>query len=374
MAISGVIYSYTTGGQGVATLDSLEAIISRISPEETPLFTMLETIPAINTKHEWIEDVLRGNTGVLGAAMTAACVSMRVADAANRIPCTTNYPVMIRVDEEIMKAYVRVTNKLTVQRGYNSTTTAAHSSNATVEIIADLGLEGADARTADARTRTRPYNMTQFFDGTILVSDTQQAIESAGIVPTEADYQAAIQMTQLKIQVEKAMLNGTRVDGSTSTFRSMGGLWHYISTNKTNASSSAVTKANIEADTKSCYDAGGKPSVLMCNSTQLNKIMNLYTDRIRSTPETIFGGANITRIITPFAAGGEMALIPNQFVAQHEYYILDMSKLKKAALISFRTIDIARTGSAVKMQVQGEYTLVCKNEAAHARRYGLAIT
>lgn len=374
MAISGVTYSYTTGGQGLVTLDSLEAIISRISPEETPLFTMLETIPAINTKHEWVEDALRGMTGVLGAAMTAACVSLRIADAANKVPCSTNYPVMLRVDEEIMKAYGRVTNVLTVTRKYNSTASAAHSSSAAVEIIADLGIEGADARTADARTRTRPYNMTQFFDGTILVSDTQQAVESAGIVNTEADYQAAIQMQQLKIQVEKAMINGTRVDGSTSAFRSMGGLWHYLSTNKSNASSLAVTKANIEADTKLCYDAGGKPSVLMCNSTQLNKIMNLYTDRIRSTPEGIFGGANITRIITPFAAGGELALIPNQFVAQHEYYILDMSKLKKAALIPFRTIDIARTGSAVKMQVQGEYCLVLKNEAAHARRYGLATT
>lgn len=374
MAIAGVIYSYTTGGQGLVNLDSLEAIISQISPEETPLFTMLETIPAISTKHEWIEDALRGMTGVLGAAMTAACVSLRVADAANRIPCSTNYPVMIRVDEEIMKAYVRVTNKLTVQRGYNSTTTAAHSSSATVEIISDLGIEGATARTADARTRTRPYNMTQFFDATISVTDTQQAIESAGIVNTEADYQAAQKLLELKIQVEKAMIMGTRVDGSSSAFKSMGGLWHYISTNKTNASSASVTEANIMADTKACYDAGGKPSVLMCNSAQILKINNLYANRIRATPETIFGGNNISRIIVPFAAGGELAIIPNQFCAQHEYYILDMSKLKKATLIPFFVKPLAITGSAVNRQVEGEYCIVVKNEAAHARRYGLATT
>jgi hypothetical protein len=374
MAISGVVYSYTTGGQGAVTLDSLEQVISMISPEETPLFTMLETVPAINTKHEWVEDALRGMTDTLAAAMTIAAVTMRVGNAASRIPCSTNYPVLIRVDEEYMEAYLRTTNKLTVVRGYNSTSSAAHSSSATVEIIADLGLEGGDARTALAQTRTRPYNMTQFFDGTIQVSDTQQAVESAGVVNTEADYQAAMQMKNLKIQVEKSLVNGTRVVGSTSTFRAMGGLWHYISTNKTNASSASVTEANIMDDAKKCFDAGGKPSVLMCNSAQMRKINDLYGSRIRTTPENIFGGINVSRILCPFAAGGELVLIPNQFVAQHEYYILDMGKLKKAALIPFRTVDIARTGSAVKMQVQGEYTLVCKNESAHARRYGLATT
>jgi hypothetical protein len=372
MAISGVIYSYTTGGQGAVTLDSLEQAISMISPTETPLFTMLETIPAINTKHEWVEDALRGMTDTLAHSMTIAAVTLRVGNAASRIPCTTNYPVLIRIDEELMKAYLRTTNKLTVVRGYNSTSSAAHSSSATVEIIADLGLEGQDARTALAQTRTRPYNMTQYFDATISVSDTQQAVESAGIVSTEADYQQAMRLLELKVQVERSMITGTRVDGSTSTFKSMGGLWHYISTNKTSAASAAVTEGNIEADIRACANAGGNPSVLMCNTVQMDKITGLYKDRIRSTPETIFGGANINRIINGKCANGELVLILNKWVPQHEYYILDMSKLKKAALIPFMSKNLAETGSAKKTMVYGEYCIVVKNESAHARRYGLS--
>lgn len=374
MAISGVTYSYTTGGQGAVNREDFDQIVSMISPYDTPLLTMLNRKIATNTKHEWQEDALRGMVDTLSDNMPAngASTAMRVNYGSTRWPVSTNAPIMARIDEEIIKAWARTTNLLTVVRAYNSTATAAHSSSASVEILGDLGIEGATARTAFAQTRTRPYNVTQVFDATVQITGTQEAISAAGVIQSESDYQAEQRMRELKIQIERSLISGTRVDGSTSTFRSMGGLWHYISTNKANASSAAVSEDNIDSDIKVCRDAGGQPSVLLANTTQMKKINALYKDRIRSTPEGIFGGANIQRIYSPNAADGELALITDVWVPQHEYYILDMSKLFLAELRPFKTKPLAETGDSKLQQVICEITLEVKNESAHARRYGLS--
>jgi hypothetical protein len=198
------------------------------------------------------------------------------------------------------------------------------------------------------------------------------AMIAAGVIGNELDYQTANRLNELKISVERMMVTGTRSVGSTSTFRHMGGMWSIIATNKTNASSAVLSEANIEADLKACYDAGGNPSIIMANSTQIGKIQNLYKDRIRATAENIFGGANIERIITPYGADGSVALILNRWVPQHEYYVLDMSKLALGRLVGFHTEELAHTGSFKSMLVTGEYTFIMRNESAHARRYGLS--
>ena len=373
MAISGVIRSYDNNA--VTNREDLANVISMISPTETPFLTMLNRGPkAVNTKHEWGEDALRGMTDTLAAAASTACSNLIIHNAATRVPCSTNYPVLVRIDEEYILATSRTTNYInTFTRGYNSTTTAAHSSSASVEIIGDLDPEGSAARTALAQTKSRAYNYTQVFRDTISVSGTQQAIIEAGIVGSESDYQIAQKYKELAIKVERALISGTRaVNTSSSNFRSMGGLWSFISTNKTNASSAAITEANIMDDAKSCYDAGGRPSILMCNSTQMQKIINLYTSRVRTSVEAIFGGLEITKIACPWTADGTLSLILNPWVPQHEYYVVDMAKCALIPLREFAAVPLAHTGDSDNFEVIGEYTLEVKNETAHARRYGLS--
>jgi hypothetical protein len=152
----------------------------------------------------------------------------------------------------------------------------------------------------------------------------------------------------------------------------MGGLFHYISSNKTNRSSAAITEAMIEADARACYDAGGSPGLIICNSFQAEKITGLYKDRIRTEPEEILGGAQIQRIQLPVAGMGELPIIVNRWVPQHEYYIIDVTKVSLGVFRPFAMTELAKTGDAVKSQVLGEYTCIVKNEAAHARSYALA--
>jgi hypothetical protein len=374
MAISGLIrtYAQTTGSR-----EDLEDIIAMISPTDTPLFTLLNRQEVFNTKHEWMEDALRSMTSTLGAAMgsnrTSVSMTVNTGHGAARFPVTTNYPILVRINEELMLGTARTTNVLTVTRDYNSlNATGAHASGATIEILYDNSIEGADAREAFAQTRTRPYNMLQIFDATVLVSGTQEKMIKAGIASTETDYQVERRLEELKVQVERALLSGTRVDGTATTFRSMGGLFHYISSNKTNRSSAAITAAMVEADARASFDAGGNPGLIICNSFQSEKITQLYTDRIRTEVEEILGGAVIQRIQLPVAGMGELAIIINRWVPQHEYYILDPTKVFIGVYRPFAMTELAKTGDSVKSQVLGEYTCVVKNEAAHARSYALA--
>ena len=375
MAISGVIRSYDENA--LANREDLADIISSISPSETPLFTMLNRGPqAISTKHEWLEDGLRGMRDALHHAVSAGTVSgFRVLNGATRIPCTTNYPVMVRIDEEIILARARTTNFISLMtRGYASTASAAHASLAVVEILADIQGEGSDARTAFAQTKTRPFNYTQTFTQTVFVSGTQNAVVMAGGA-SEKDYQIGQRYKELAIMVERSLISGIRNVNSTSTnFMSMGGLWYYISTNKTNASSAAISENNIMDDAKACWDAGGRPSVLLCNSTQMQHIIQLYATRVRTEPEAIFGGNSVSKILCPWTADGTLSLILDPWVPQHEYYILDMSKLSLVPLRQFFEEPLAKAGDAEKSQIIGEYTLEVMNETAHARRYGLSVS
>lgn len=372
MAISGVSRSYD---QATAIRDSLEDTISMISPFDTPLVAMLNRVDVDNIKHEWIEDALRGDTSTLAAALGSDIASVTVyvqsGHGAARFPVASNYPIQIRIDEEMMLVTSRVTNALAVTRDYNSTGTAAHSSSARIDIVADHTLEGADARNAHAQSRSRPWNATQIFQATIQTSGSEIRAIAAGI-DSEQGYQEEQRLREMKIQLEKALVSGTRIAGTGSTYRTMRGMWEWIDTNKTNAGSAAITEEFIEADAQTCYDAGGSPGVLLCGSFQARKITNIYKDRIRSAPETIFGGAQIQRITLPIAGSGELAIVPSRFVPPHEYYMLDMSRIFLGRYRPFFLEDLAKTGDSEKSEVVGEYTLVLKNETAHARRYGLA--
>ena len=375
MAIAGLARTYD---QSTVIREDFENIIASISPEETPLFAILDREQVFNDVHYWTEDQLRPMTSTLAAAMvgTVGAVKVYVQDThgPERFPVAATKPILLRVDEEIILATARTTDCLTVTRDYNSSGTAAHASGATVEIIADVGLEGADARSAHSQSRSKPYNYTQVFEKTLQVSGTMQAVLAAGITSSEAEYQAQQRLKEIKIELERSLIMGTRVVGSSSTYRSMGGLWHFISTNKTNASSAAISEANIEDDAKKCYDAGGNPNILLCNSTQAQKITNMYGSRVRTDPEGILGGLQISRIKLPIAGSGELAILVNRWVPQHEYYILDGTKIKIGYLRQFFMEDLAKTGDSTKRQVIGEYTIIVYNEKAHARRYGLLTT
>ncbi|MFC1714857.1 DUF5309 family protein [Candidatus Poribacteria bacterium] len=350
--------------------------IHMISPTDTPLQLMLPKVQVGSAKNEWIEDELTAQTTTLAAAIsttTATSATIASGDGADKFPPdVATYNTVIRVDQEYMLVTAVSTDTLTITRGYGSTTAATHSSGASVHIVSQIEHEGADGKQAVARSRTRPSNYTQTFSRTVEVSGVQEAIKKLGGITSEVDYQIMQAMRQLALELEKTIVMGVKSqagDGS-STFRTMGGLWALMSTNRTSDSGSIDTTA-IETDIRSIWDAGGVPRAIVTSGKLAQDISNLYADRIRTDVQAAVGGVNITSIINPLGVG-PIAIIPHRMVADGEYYMLDTTRVALGYLRPFIMKDLADDGDADKRWIGGDYTLQLMNEKAHAYRYGFS--
>jgi hypothetical protein len=282
------------------------------------------------------------------------------------------YNVIIRIDQEYMIVTAKSSDLLTVTRGYASTTAAVHSAAAKVHIISQVENEGADGKATQLRARTKPANYVQTLSRTVKIAGVQEVVEKLGGVNSEMDYQVSIAMKQLALELEKTILYGVadQVGDGATTFRTMGGLWHMVATNRTSDSGSIDTTA-LDADVKTIWEAGGVPRAILCDGTLAQAIADLYSDRIRTDIQTVIGGVNITSIVNPLGAG-PISIIPHRLMVAGEYFILDTARMGLGYVRPFFMKDLAEDGDAFRRWIGGDYTLEVMNEKAHAYRYGFS--
>lgn len=349
--------------------------IHMISPADTPLQLLLPKVQVSAVKAEWIEDELTGQMTTLAEGVDTTSTSIIVAsgDGTDKFPPdVATYNTVVRVDQEYMLVTAKSGDVLTVTRGYGDTTPATHEAGATVHIVSQLELEGADGKQAVARKRTRPSNYVQTFSRTVEVSGVQEAIRKLGGITSEIDYQIMQAMRQLALELEKTLIMGVKAQAGDgiSSFRTMGGLWAMITTNRT-ADSGVIDAQAIESDIRAIWESGGTPRVILTTGKLAQDIANLYSDRIRTDVQTTIGGVNITSIINPLGEG-PIAIVPSRLVAAGEYYMLDTARIALGYLRPFHMKPLANDGDADRRLIIGDYTLELMNEKAHAYRYGFS--
>jgi len=350
--------------------------IHSISPSDTPLQLLLPKVQVSEIKAEWIEDELIPQKSSLAAAITsttATSITLVAGDAGEKLPPDVNtYNTVIRVDQEYMLVTAVSGDVCTVVRGYGNTTAATHASGATVHIVSQMEHEGANGKKAVTKARTRPSNYVQTFSRTVEISGVQEAIKKLGGITSEVDYQVLKAMRQLALELEKTLIMGVKAqvgDGS-SSYRTMGGLWAMIQTNRTSDSGNIDTAA-IEEDIRKIWDSGGIPRAIITSGKMAQDIANLYASRIQTDVLTTIGGVNVTSIINPLGVG-PIAIIPHRLVADGEYFMLDTSRIALGYLRPFHMKPLASDGDAEKRWIGGDYTLELMNEKAHAYRYGFS--
>lgn len=349
--------------------------VHQISPTDTPLQLMFPKIQVTSVLAEHIEDELQSQVSSLAGTVantTTQTITVATDDGADKFPSdVATYNTVIRIDQEYMLVTGVSTDDMTVDRGYGSTTKSTHAVDAVVHIVSVLRVEGADARIARARERTRPSNYVQTFEEVIEVAGVQDAIKQLGGITNESDYQLMQAMKTIGLTLEKTIIMGVKSqEGTTTTFRTMAGLWSLIETNRTSDSGSVDTTA-IEADIRAIFDAGGVPRAIVCDGKMTQEISALYSDRIRTDVLTTLGGNAITSIINPLGVG-PISIIPHRQVAAGEYYMLDTTKIGLGFIRPFFKDSLAKDGDATKSAIYGDYTLQLMNEEAHAYRYGLS--
>ncbi|MFA5808754.1 MAG: DUF5309 family protein [Thermoleophilia bacterium] len=315
--------------------------------------------------YEWLEDtyLLRSDT--------AADVNLTSVTTTTTIAMTDgtkfNIGDVIQIDSEYMWVSAISTNTLTVTRDFGGTQ-ATHASTSTVYIRYNSRLEGAAVGTNNGFTEpTTGYNYSAILQKPINVSRTNALIPQygiSGVVEREIDKA----MDELLMKLNLSLYHGQRAVGTTSTPRSLGGLAAFVTTNPSSASSAALTQKMIEDEVQQCFDAGGSPDLILCNSWAKRKIGSFFDGYVRTERDETRGGIVIDKMINPIA-GGEIDVVVDRHCPTNFLWLIDRRYVGFITIDDFFYEELGKLGDSAPGgygEVVGEYGLVVAFEKAHS--------
>jgi len=258
-------------------------------------------------------------------------------------------------------------------------------------------VEGADAPTASARTRSTVSNVVEIHQEQLEVSYTKQAaigqiaangsLHPYGVAGTgsnpvtdEVDWQLRQHLVQIARDVEVGFISNTKVEPTdNNTARKTGGLASVVATNTVNGGDTPLVKDDVLTAMQKAFDNGGimedETRVIMLGSTQKRALTDAFinsTDGYRFQSGNI-AGVNVQSIETDF---GVLNVMLNRHVSTDEAYILSLEDLDVCFLEvpgkgHFFVEPLSKAGAADKYQIYGEIGLKYGNERKHARIYNL---
>ncbi|WP_366522851.1 DUF5309 family protein [uncultured Planococcus sp.] len=307
-------------------------------------------------------------SAVVGAKL-AADTSIVVADAEPFSPNT-----VIKVGEELMLVTAVAGETLTVTRGYAGTTAADITDGATAEFQFVEGEEGADARNARYKARKRKSNFTQIFDETISITGTAAAVANHGIDDIY-EYEKSKKQLELALQLEKALINGTKYESADGLVRQMGGVRNFIGTNVVDASNGALNDEMINDAMQKMYEKGafnsGGNFKIMVGAKQKRAISNFEKSAIRIDRADNGRGKVVDHFVSDF---GNAEIVLNNNLGAGEVLIVDTNRMAVKPLTgrNFTHEYLGKQGDYYAGQIVGEFTLEFHQEKAHARIKNLA--
>lgn len=303
--------------QQIGIREDLTNLIDMISPTDTPFYSSVEKVKATSTLHEWQSDSL-----------------------------------------------------------------AAPGSN--------IQIEGDDASVQTADPTTRLKNYLQILRKVPGVSGTGQAVNTAGRAD-EMDYQKMKRGREMKNDIEYALVrNQASSAGSASVGRSLASVESWLATNKTSVGTGtaqttpgfsgstvaaptdstvtgSVSEAALKSVIKLCWDAGGKPNMIMVASGNKQKL-STFGGIATQYKENIKGPATIVAAADAYVSDfGTFTIVPNHKMRAPTILVLDMDHWRVATLRGITSETLAKTGDSDKSLMLCEVTLESGNEAASGK-------
>ena len=239
--------------------------------------------------------------------------------------------------------------------------------------------EGADFSGVAITARTRITNITQIFRKDIVVSDTQQEVDPAG-VRNEYEFQVMKGMKELSRNVEatifKAATGGITGTEATAAIAAMRGLRGFSATAAT-GETGKITTAALMGLHQLQYSAGADPDSLWVSPGVKNDLASIVLADGNANHRIIAAAdhkaiSNIEVFETPF---GVLPVITDRFIPQSTasadggaYFLLERSKLRLAMLRPFKHVPLPKNGDATRGFLRGELTL----EVLHPSCVGVA--
>lgn len=251
---------------------------------------------------------------------------------------------------------------------------------------ANAQAEGDDFAGIAVTPTVRLGNRTQISTKSVVVSGSQQAVNSAGR-KNEMAYQASLKSFELKRDMELGL---TQNDVPGTSPRQSRGLRGWIvdnvstgtgwvapsvytgtgTTATTDGTTRAFTEALLKTVLQSVYTAGGDPNVVMMGPAAKQTFSTFSGNSTRfdkGEDQKLF--ASIDVYVSDF---GELKATPNRFQRARDVFVLQTDKMAIAYLRPFFVKDIAATGDSEKKELIVEYTMECRAPKSHGAVYDIA--
>lgn len=322
---------------------------------------------AVETAHSWMEDSLNANTATCAEAVDSSETTISVATGHGvRFRIGTLFKLNVPGVTEVMQVTAISTDDLTVVRGYGSTSGQAGTAGTTdaIQIIAHPAQEGQDAPADESKVRTKVTNYTQIFQKGISVSHTMRSVLQAGVAD-EYTHQVARRLMEVMRELDSSLIAGisSGSQGSDTVYRSMGGIIEFASqsTGNVTTTSEALTLSVVNTMCKDIWDDGGTPNFILVGGKQKRAISAFDQSARRSMYDATVAGYVVDKVITDL--GFVLDVIVDPWMPDDVAIVGDINKVRVMPLrnSAMRAEDLAKTGSAFKGQIYGEYTAEFRN-------------
>lgn len=226
---------------------------------------------------------------------------------------------------------------------------------------ANTTIEGDTATTVAITPTARVGNYAQILRKVFQISDTQNAVDSAGR-SNESAYQTAKNLRELARDIEYALIiNSTSASGASGTARQLKGIVGWITTNNetgTGTGNEALTESMLNDNLSTIWAAGGFPSTILCGAFQKRAISNFSTN----TRNVAASAMELTRAVDIYQSdfGTVQVRLHHQINTTIPGTLIvlgDMNLWRKAWLRPVKREELARVSSSERFMIEAELTL-----------------
>lgn len=254
--------------------------------------------------------------------------------------------------------------KVSAKNSYHEWSTYAHDAAAT-----NAQAEGATFTYGSLTAPTRVGNYTQIFSKTFQVSETQRAVDPAGM-EDEYAFRVKVALEAIGRDIEKALVQGTANSGATGTGRRLKGILSFITDNISTGTGTgrALSETELNGLLQDIHSDGGNPDWLLGSFRQKRAVAELASSnrRYMDGEKTITSAVDVYE--SPF---GILRVDGDSQVTADTLCALQKDMWAVAQLRPVKKIDTALTADAKNGVVIGELTLEGRADKYNGKMTGL---
>lgn len=236
----------------------------------------------------------------------------------------------------------------------------------------EKSLDNSDATSKEGATpnfvqsgRAELSAVTQIFLKGTEVSGTAQATEIGASQSDLLLSEINDRQIELAIAIEKALLNGSKNNGSNGEARKMDGLVNWIHADNVVEADAVISEKDIRSLAKALFEAGNEEGSFYAfvNADMKEAIDEIFADKYSYVHKTNEFGIVVDEVVTSF---GTINVVLDRFAPANKIVAVNVEALKLAMLREPQYEELAKTGDSIKGQVVGELTLEVASKKAVA--------